>query len=125
MSLDERKAMEKQLLNECKTKEGATDADVESILNRQLPTTQSAKCLNACLVETVGLVKNGKPNVDGAVELAKMAFDGNDKAMKMAKEIGEECAHVADSDRCELSYKMMACAQEAITKRGINPNEML
>lgn len=125
LSLEERKAMEKKILEECKTKEGATDADVSSIMAREMPTTQTAKCLNACMVETVGLVKDGKPSPEGAVELAKMAYDGDERAMSFAKDIGTDCAHIEDGDRCELAFKMMQCGQAAMTKRGLNPKDML
>lgn len=125
MSAEERKTMEKSMLTECKAKEGGTDADIENLMAREMPATQSAKCMNACMVETVGLVKNGKPSIEGAVELAKMAYDGDEKAMKIAKEIGTECASVADADRCELAYKMMLCAKDAVIKRGYNPKDML
>lgn len=125
MTADERKAMEKKILEECKAKEGATDADVTSLMAREMPTTQTAKCLNACMVETVGLVKDGKPSPEGAVELAKMAYNGDERAMSFAKDIGTDCAHVQDGDRCELAFKMMQCGQEAMTKRGLNPKDML
>lgn len=125
MTADERKAMEKTMLAECKTKEGATDDDVASVLARDIPTTPTAKCVHACLIETVGLVKDGKASIEGAIELAKMAYDGDEKAMQMAKDISSECVHIEDSNRCELATKMLVCAREAVTKRGINPKDML
>lgn len=124
MSVEERRAMEKSLLAECKTKEGATDADVTAAMAREMPSTKPAKCMHACMVETIGLVKNGKPSAEGAIELVKTAFEGNDKALQLVKDITVDCAHVEDADRCELALKMMICGDEAMTKRGFNPKDM-
>lgn len=125
MSPEDRKAMELSLANECKNKEGATDADVVSLVAREIPSTPTGKCLNACMVETAGLVKDGKPSVEGAVNLAKIAYDGNEDAMAKAKEVADECVNVADADRCELATKMMTCAQAALVKLGFNPKDMV
>lgn len=125
MSLEERNKMELSLANECKTKEGATDADVTEMLARNLPTTPAAKCMQACVVETIGIMKNGKASVEGTVELAKMAFDGDEKTMKLMREIAEECVNIPDAERCEYAVKMMECGQAAFIKRGLNPKDML
>lgn len=124
MSVEERKAMEKSLLSECKTKEGASDADVTAAMAREMPATKPAKCMHACMVETIGLVKNGKPSAEGAIELAKTAFEGNERAMNFVKEVSNECGAVEDADRCELALKMMICGKGVMTKLGINPNDV-
>lgn len=40
----------------CQTQEGATDADVQEVINRVQPTTDTSKCLRACMFETFGSV---------------------------------------------------------------------
>lgn len=124
MTAEERKAMGASLMAECKAKESGTDADVNALLDHQIPTTKSGKCLAACLGETTGIVKDGKPSIEGSVNLAKMAFEGNEKAISVAREVATECGSIADADRCELAGKMMNCMHEAFTKRGINPEEI-
>lgn len=44
------------LATECAAHEGATDADIKSVLAMELPTTKGGKCLNACIGETTGIV---------------------------------------------------------------------
>lgn len=39
-------------------KESATDADVAAMLAHEPPTTQSGRCLSACIMETVGVVSD-------------------------------------------------------------------
>lgn len=124
MSPEERKSMEQALVADCKTKEGASDADAADVLAREVQTTPTGKCLNACVLETTGMVQNGKPSVDGAVALAKIAFDANEEAMVKAREVAMECAHVADTDRCELAIKLLTCVRDAVAKRGYNLKEL-
>lgn len=46
----------------CKSKEGASDEDIENIFNGSLPETRSEKCLVACLSERYGTVELKKQN---------------------------------------------------------------
>lgn len=48
--------MDKKVLFECKDKEGASEDDINTIMDRQVPTNPKAKCLLACAHETIGLV---------------------------------------------------------------------
>lgn len=54
-----------------------------------------------------------------------MAYGGDQRAMNLAKEVTSDCLHIDEPDRCELAIKLMVCAQDAATKRGLNPKEML
>lgn len=47
--------MDKEIL-QCKEKEGASDKDLKELINDVLPTTKEGKCLNACVMELVGIV---------------------------------------------------------------------
>lgn len=49
--------LEKKMLAECKERENATDADVDTVLERNFPTTSTGKCLLACVHETIGVVR--------------------------------------------------------------------
>lgn len=41
---------------ECKEKEGASDAEVDDMVDKKMPSTKPAKCLNACMMEQFGIV---------------------------------------------------------------------
>lgn len=41
---------------DCASKEGASEADILELISFEVPTTRSGQCLNACVMETVGLV---------------------------------------------------------------------
>lgn len=57
--------------------------------------------------------------------MAELAFEGDATKIQTAREIGEECAGVNDSDRCELAIKMMACGMTATKNRNINFRDLL
>lgn len=56
MTADERKAKKEALVEQCKAKEGASDADAKVFFDNEVPTSHGAKCLGACLMEMVGVV---------------------------------------------------------------------
>lgn len=48
---------EKEMIENCKNKEKATDDDVKTVSSREVPQTATGKCLVACLQETMGVVR--------------------------------------------------------------------
>lgn len=44
------------MAEECKTKEGATEDDINSMIAFEFPKTKPAKCLHACMHESLGMV---------------------------------------------------------------------
>lgn len=45
-------------MNRCKTEVGATDADVQLIKDKKMPTSYAGLCLLTCLYETNGFVSD-------------------------------------------------------------------
>lgn len=56
MSEEERREIEKKILDECKSGENASDEDVNTLLEHVVPKTESGKCLIACAHEKTGIV---------------------------------------------------------------------
>lgn len=56
MTPEEGKAMFLEILNNCKTAEGASEDDAMGIMLHGIPTTKEGKCLNACVMEKTGIV---------------------------------------------------------------------
>lgn len=48
--------MVKQKIIECGKKEGASDAEVQSMMAHNPPTTHEGKCVGACVTEATGVV---------------------------------------------------------------------
>lgn len=58
MSKEKRVEMFHKLTNECAKKEGATSADVDEIIAHKSPSAQGGRCIQACLGEMTGIVRN-------------------------------------------------------------------
>lgn len=41
---------------QCQAKEGGTDRDFQEFITRTVPTTQTSKCLHACVLESFSVV---------------------------------------------------------------------
>lgn len=48
--------MAKVLLTECKNQEGGAESDYDDLLAMRFPTTESGKCMVACIHEKIGIV---------------------------------------------------------------------
>lgn len=123
LSLEERKAFHKKLIEGCQPKEGASDSDVNTLLNRDIPTTPAGKCLIACSYEAVGLLADGKFSQETAIEIAKTTYEGSEKALALVKDLGPNCGSIT-GDRCEMAAKLMECMQETARKNGVDPKNM-
>jgi len=56
LNRDEAIAMAKQMIEECKVQEGATDEDAQKLMNRKFPESHEGKCILACMNEKSGTV---------------------------------------------------------------------
>ena len=56
MTKDQAIEMYKKLANDCAAKEGASAADLDEAFAKKLPSTATAKCMHACMSETMGVV---------------------------------------------------------------------
>lgn len=56
MDEEEGKDMIRAMAADCKAETGANDEDVENMIGKKMPTTQPAKCLNACMMKTFNMV---------------------------------------------------------------------
>uniref|UniRef100_A0A182MF96 Odorant-binding protein 13 n=1 Tax=Anopheles culicifacies TaxID=139723 RepID=A0A182MF96_9DIPT len=117
--VEQAKEMLRGLAAECKTKEGATDDDVEGFVNDKMPETRTQKCLAGCMQEQFG-VSNGKAfQEDGFMEIAKMLMKGDESKIEVAREIAADCKDVTNEDRCELALDIMNCLKDSAEKHGI------
>lgn len=79
------------MTEKCGAKEGATQADIETTIAKQPPTTQGGKCIQACLAETAGMLDGLKLNVEKTIQLAGMAFDFDEKVIEATRLMADAC----------------------------------
>lgn len=58
MNKTEIQGMFRDMSQDCKEKEKATDDDVEKMIEEKYPETKEGKCLVACMQEQFGVVRN-------------------------------------------------------------------
>ncbi|XP_037029894.1 general odorant-binding protein 19d-like [Bradysia coprophila] len=116
---EEGQAMFLDILNNCKGAEGASEDDALGIMTHSIPTTKTGSCLNICVMEKTGIVKDGKFSLEGAVQIAGMGGDPQ-KATNIAT-LGAECVSLVGADRCDLGTKIMECLHKGSAALGINP----
>ncbi|XP_053659862.1 general odorant-binding protein 19d-like [Anopheles marshallii] len=119
MDVEQAKDMLRELAAECKTKEGATDDDVDAFVNDKIPDSRTQKCLAGCMQEQFG-ISNGKTfQEDGFIEIAKMLMKGDEKKIELSREIASDCKGVTNDDRCELAMDILNCLKDSAEKHGI------
>lgn len=57
------------IVNECKVKEQASDADAVVVVNHDVPNSSTEKCLFACFYETIGVVSVAKNYFQNKVKI--------------------------------------------------------
>ncbi|XP_058451193.1 general odorant-binding protein 19d-like [Malaya genurostris] len=113
------KDMLRNLAQDCKEKEKASDDDVESMVEDKMPETPVQKCFISCMQQQFG-ISDGKTFLkDGFIQISTMIFKKDEEKQKIAKEVAEECDGTANEDRCELSVDIWTCVKSAMEKRGI------
>lgn len=107
----------------CQTKEGASGSDLQEMTQSKLPSTQKAKCMHACMMEEMGILKNGKQSPERAIALARELSNNNPTIVKLTTDVTKDCASVFHADRCEMAFQMIECSIEASKKYGMGPNK--
>ncbi|XP_031634708.1 general odorant-binding protein 19d-like [Contarinia nasturtii] len=120
---EEKHEAEKKILDECKGSVGATNNDVNSILERKTPTEYKGKCLLKCAHEKIGLIQDGKFSIDSFKAFGEKELGNDMKAVGVFNEMLDACKSITDPDLCEASAKMMDCMIKEGLKRGVDPKK--
>lgn len=114
------------LINDCKTKVGATDADLEMLKMKKIPETQEGLCLIECILNTVKMMENGKFSKDGAIQAITPAMKGDDEKIGKMKKMMDVCEKEigeGDSDPCKTAKLIVECTSKHGPEYGFNyPN---
>ncbi|XP_053671798.1 general odorant-binding protein 28a-like [Anopheles nili] len=117
--VDQAKEMLRGLAAECKTKEGASDADLEVFINDEPLATPQQKCLAACLMEQFGASDGKSFQEAGFIEVGKMYLKDDSAKIELLTQIAADCKQVANADRCELAVQISTCLKDSAAKHGM------
>ncbi|KAH8367925.1 hypothetical protein KR084_004361 [Drosophila pseudotakahashii] len=135
-----------QMANECKAETGATDEDVEQLMNHEVPERHEAKCLRACVMKKFQIVSNGKGNDTGsahrllllplqmdeagklnkehAVEMVKAISKHDAEKEDAPAEVVDKCEAVeAPEDHCDAAVAFESCIYEQMKEHGLELEE--
>ncbi|XP_062565501.1 general odorant-binding protein 19d-like [Armigeres subalbatus] len=116
---EQAKEMIRGMAEECKKQEGASDQDVEAIIDDKTPETQVQKCFLSCFQQQFQISDGKKFNKEGFMQLCGMMFGEDEEKMSIAEEVANECVGVENADHCQLSVDIKECIEKAFDKRGI------
>lgn len=59
-------------------------------------------------------------DVEGSIDLAMKAFDGDAVKIEKVRKLLDTCANATDSDRCEAAVKIYECGHNAAKTLGVS-----
>lgn len=65
-------------------------------------------------------MKNNQVDVEGTINLTKMAYADGEEKSKKARDLANDCSSVTDTDRCEAAAKIFDCGHTAFQARGFS-----
>uniref|UniRef100_A0A1B6DFI3 Uncharacterized protein n=1 Tax=Clastoptera arizonana TaxID=38151 RepID=A0A1B6DFI3_9HEMI len=110
------------IFNRCKDESNATNDDIETFKNQQIPTTSTGKCLLSCMFHDSGLMSDDQYDIKGAHLLASKVYQNDPVKMAKAKQVNEACAKELksfDGDKCEIAAFVANCTMRASAKFGL------
>ncbi|XP_037036887.1 general odorant-binding protein 28a-like [Bradysia coprophila] len=123
LSEEERQAMFIDIVTNCKAQEGASDSDIQEMANHQPPSTHAGQCLNACTMEAVGIMKDGRLSLEGSIKVGEMTGDA--ARIKNVELVSRECESTVGSDRCDTALQIALCVAKSAAAHGIDPTKEL
>ncbi|KAE8573008.1 Odorant-binding protein 23 isoform X2 [Halyomorpha halys] len=102
----------KAAVNECRSQHNIEAGQIkDAINNKKIPETEHGQCFMSCVMKKMGVLKNGKIDLDRVSELINNKFKDQENREK-AYEIAKRCANVKSPDgkECSQASEMAKCA---------------
>ncbi|KAF5295037.1 hypothetical protein FQR65_LT10590 [Abscondita terminalis] len=100
------------IVNNCKTKVGASDEDLKIVLDHGVPKTDEGLCLVECLLTQGNMMKNGKLNKTGFLASAKREKKYTDSQLPELEKLIATCdeeVNSANLNGCQSAKKIIEC----------------
>ncbi|CAH1391405.1 unnamed protein product [Nezara viridula] len=102
----------KAAVDECKNQHNLDSDQIKTAFDKkEIPETAHGKCFMSCVMEKMGVLKDGKIDLDRILEINRKKFKDPENLGK-ADEIANRCANVEspDSEECSLATELAKCA---------------
>lgn len=103
-----------QIMGECQAATKASEDDIKSLMAKKLPATHEGLCMIECMFSKTKLMKDGKFDKDGAIEVTVPAMNGDKDKEAKVKQMMEACAKdigAGDADKCVNAKKVVECIE--------------
>ncbi|KAH8272275.1 hypothetical protein KR044_004214 [Drosophila immigrans] len=115
-----------EIAEECKTETGASDEDVQHMLQHEPTESHEGKCLRACAMKKFGIMDDaGKLSKEHALELFKAVSKDDAEKEAAGVEIVEKCEAIeAPEDHCEAAAAYESCFVEHMHEHGLSLTDL-
>lgn len=103
------------LLVECQKSSHASDADVQLIKDKKMPSTHEGLCMMECVFEAAKIMKDGRFNKVSTVQALAGAMKGDQGKIKKLGELADTCdkeVGKGNNDKCITAKMVLECVQK-------------
>ncbi|XP_049808116.1 general odorant-binding protein 56a-like [Schistocerca nitens] len=109
-----------EIINKCKTKHEPTEDELIGIMMMKVPDSANGKCFMGCVLQEVGVVKDGRFDKEEAKKHVATKMSDKDELEKHMRLI-DKCSQEVDgeTDSCGIGPKLMECIKQFATRFDI------
>ncbi|XP_049955962.1 general odorant-binding protein 19d-like [Schistocerca serialis cubense] len=102
-----------EIVNKCKAEHEPTEDELKGIMMMKVPESEHGKCFMGCVLQEVGVVKDGKFDKEEAKKHAAAKMSDKDELEKHMQLI-DKCSQEVDgeTDSCGIGPKLMECIKQ-------------
>ncbi|XP_017872625.1 PREDICTED: general odorant-binding protein 19d [Drosophila arizonae] len=110
-----------EVAEECKTESGATDEDVEHMMQHEPADSHESKCLRACMLKKFEIMNDeGKLSKENALEMVKLSSKDDAEKEAAATEIVDKCEGIeVPEDHCDAAAAYEKCIIDHMHEHGL------
>ncbi|KAH8400045.1 hypothetical protein KR215_005902 [Drosophila sulfurigaster] len=115
-----------EVAQECKTETGASDEDVQHMLQHEPTESHEGKCLRACMMKKFEIMDDaGKLSKEHALELIKHISKDDAEKLSAGAEIVDKCEAIeVPEDHCDAAAAYESCFVEHLHEHGLSLAEI-
>ncbi|KAJ3633687.1 hypothetical protein MTP99_010621 [Tenebrio molitor] len=102
----------KEVIMECKSKAGASDADIQALKDHKMPESHEGLCMLECIFDSSKIMENGKFSKSGMIEGFKPLVGEDQEKQERLSQLASTCENEigdGDSDKCQTAKLLVEC----------------
>ncbi|XP_075233510.1 uncharacterized protein LOC142331464 [Lycorma delicatula] len=102
-------------LDNCQKKENLDEGIVKAVEEMKLSDIAEGKCIFACLMEEIGVLKNNKISKEDLMNYTQNLYQDDNEKQEKATDVTDKCikeGEESNGDRCEVAFNLVKCVQK-------------